>query len=68
MKWTRAPRAGTNGWVSGGWTVRGPLMGKAVYWLYKDGQRYTETGRYDDAPYFTTAAEAKAFAERRNGQ
>lgn len=60
--WTRSWK----GWVStdGVWTIRGPIFGQPMFWLYRDGSRFTPTGRYNDAVSFTTAAEAKAFVER----
>jgi hypothetical protein len=65
MSWRRAPRAGPQGWVSedGRWSVRGPIHGRPMFWLYRDNQRYTPTGRFDDAVSFPTAREAKAYAE-----
>lgn len=63
MEWRRC---GT-GWVSadGAWRVRGPLMGKAMFWLYRVGSgRFTPTGRYEDAVNFKSAAAAKRYAEQ----
>lgn len=63
--WRRAPNAGTQGWVSqdGVWKIRGPLMGKPIFWLYRNGSRYTTTGRYEDAVHFASAAAAKTFVD-----
>ena len=43
------------------WSVRGPILGNPMWWLYRDGNRYTPTGHYDDAVSFPTAKAAKAF-------
>lgn len=63
VRWWRLPRAGSGGWLSqdGRWTVRGPIMGKPMFWLYVDGRRYTPSGRYEDAVSFKSAAAAKRF-------
>lgn len=45
------------------WTIRGPIMGKPMYWLYKNGSRFTPTGRYVDVVSCTTVREAKAKVE-----
>lgn len=65
MNWKR--RA-VGGWTSsdGAWTVRGPMFGKPMFWLYYQNHRYTPTGRYDDAVRFNTAAAAKKCAEVAN--
>jgi hypothetical protein len=63
VKWTQTA---TGGWTSHDglcrWTIRGPIMGKPMFWLYRDGARFTPSGRYDDVVSFTTARKAKAFA------
>ena len=64
--WKKSP---AGGWVSpsGSYSVRGPIMGQKMYWLYyrapgeKAGSRWTPTGRYQDAVNFTTVKAAKAF-------
>lgn len=60
MTWRRT----ATGWVSddGQWRVRGPIFGQLMFWLYRQGSRYTPTGRYDDAVQFRTAAQARAYA------
>lgn len=64
MKWTRTA---TGGWTAHDgtcrWTVRGPIMGKPMFWLYRDGCRFTPTGRYDNVVSFRTAQDAKNKAE-----
>ncbi len=61
MKWTRTATAG---WTMhdgvSRWTIRGPIMGKPMFWLYRDNTRFTPTGRYDDVVSFKTAREARA--------
>ena len=60
MKWSKT----ATGWTAHDglcrWTIRGPIMGKPMFWLYRDGSRFTPTGRYDDVVSFTTVREAKA--------
>jgi hypothetical protein len=58
-------RRAVGGWISadGVWTVRGPIMAKPMFWLYRGTNRYTPTGKYNDAVNFKTAAEAKRYAE-----
>jgi len=60
-------RTATGGWLSpdGRWRVRGPIFGKAMYWLYHDGGRYTPTGRYDDVVNFPSARQARQYADAR---
>lgn len=55
MTWQRTA---LGDWLSadGRWRVRGPLMGKRMFWLFLNGARYTPTGRFEDAPSFATAA------------
>lgn len=63
LTWRRSPY----GYAATGksrWTVRGPIWSKPVFWLYRDGSRYTPTGSYEDVVRFETSAEARAFAER----
>lgn len=50
---------GTNSYV-----IRGPIMGKPMYWLYLNHGRFTPTGDYNDAVHFASVAQAKAFAEK----
>lgn len=50
MEWTRT--AGRD-WISGPWRIRGPIMGKEMFWLYRDG--------YDDALSFRTLIAAKNY-------
>jgi hypothetical protein len=52
-----------DGWVWNGWRVRGPIMGKRHYWLYRNNHRFTPTGKYDDVVFFKSPAAAKKFAE-----
>ncbi len=60
------------GYISadGVFRIRGPLGFKVlagrkvgVFWLYRNGSRYTPTGHYADAVMFPTALQAKQFAE-----
>jgi hypothetical protein len=64
LGWRRSPW----GWASTAgrsrWSVRGPIFGIRMYWLYRDGCRYTPTGRHDDVVCFRSAGSAKACAER----
>jgi hypothetical protein len=52
-----------------GWTVRRAPSFRVengqvtrLYWLYRNGSRYTPTGRYDDAVSFPSAPAARAYA------
>jgi hypothetical protein len=45
------------------WRVRGPILGKPMFWLYRDGSRYTPTGDFEDALNFASARAAMAFVE-----
>jgi hypothetical protein len=49
--------------VKGPWRVRGPIMGKPMYWLHLNGSRYTPTGLFNDAPSFVSRRAAEAFAD-----
>lgn len=62
MTWRR--RA-VGGWITtdGKWTIRGPIWGKAMYWVYQWTSRYTPTGKYRDCVSFKTAQQAKRFVE-----
>lgn len=55
------------GWLSGDgrWMIRGPIHGMRMWWLYLDEHRYSETGRFEDSPWFPTAAAAKRYVERK---
>lgn len=64
MKWLKS----FSGWVSLSpagtrWAVRGPIMGRRMFWLYRDGLRFSPTGRHNDALCFSTSAAAKMCAE-----
>lgn len=65
MKWRRTA---SGNWITvdGKWTIRGPIMGKPMYWLYDSVNhvRYTPTGKYDDCVNFPTVAEAKKFVTK----
>jgi hypothetical protein len=69
MKWRRTAMGG---WITedGRWGIRGPIFGKAMFWVYwrsadaLSASRYTPTGKYDDAVSFPTAAAAKEFVEK----
>lgn len=67
MKWTRTAFGwtGHNGLCR--WAVRGPIMGKPMFWLYREGSRFTPTGRFADVVSFKTAREAKKYATQRGG-
>jgi hypothetical protein len=56
-------RRAVGGWITadGQWTIRGPIMGKPMYWLYFKNGRYTPTGHYNEVVSFTTVSQAKAF-------
>lgn len=58
-----------NGFVGdsphGRYMVRGPIFGKACWWLYLNSSRFTPTGRFEDALSFPTAAAAKRYVEGR---
>lgn len=66
MEWQRAVRGA---WISpdGCWTIRGPMMGERMYWLYQrtpTGRyigRYTPTGNYEDVVSFRTPKAAMDF-------
>lgn len=59
MKWTKT----STGWTANDgiarWTIRGPIIGISMFWLYRNGSRFTPTGRYDDVVSFTTTREAQ---------
>lgn len=59
MKWAKSP----TGWISdnGAWRIRGPIMGKPMYWLYLYGARYTPTNNYEDCVHFSSVQSAKRF-------
>jgi hypothetical protein len=68
ITWTR----NAYGWTAEAdghrWTVRGPIMAAAMWWLYRDGNRVTETGSYEDALTFPTAAAAKKYVAEQTNQ
>lgn len=47
----------------GQWRIRGPIWGKRMYWLYRNGSRYTPTGSYEDVANFTSLKVAQKFVE-----
>lgn len=63
MDWRKAP----TGWVSadGKWRIRGPIMGKRVYWLYHvgGGRHLLNTNDYESAVQFRSVAAAKRYVE-----
>ena len=63
-RWTKT----ATGWVRGSWRIKGPIMGKPMFWLYRNGLRYTPTGKFDDAVSFATAAAAKQFVAQKEGE
>lgn len=64
MDWKRTA---TGNWITsdGKWSIRGPIFGKPMYWLYDavHHNRYTPTGKYDDCVSFTSLKSAKRFVE-----
>jgi hypothetical protein len=46
------------------WRIQGPIMAKAMFWVRRNGHRYTPTGKYDDAVSFKTVKEAKGFVDQ----
>lgn len=56
-------RAANGDWIAcdGAWRIRGPMMGRRMYWLYRNGTRVTPTGRFEDAVSFTTSSAAKGY-------
>lgn len=56
-KWRRT----FDGWISGDgqWRVRGPMMGRRMFWLYHSGLRVRTGVGYDTAVHYQTAREAK---------
>lgn len=48
------------------WTIRQitfSALGRRTFWVYKNGSRYTPTGKYDDAVSFETLEAAKQLIE-----
>ena len=68
IKWKK--RA-VGGWITedGKWSIRGPIYSKPMYWVYGPAdrrgraERYTPSGKYDDAVNFKSVAAAKRFVE-----
>lgn len=61
-------RDALGGWITldGRWRIRGPIFGKPMFWLYRDGVRYLAApGNYDSAVSFPTRAKAQHFADER---
>jgi hypothetical protein len=49
------------------WTIRQvtfSAIGHRLFWVYRNGTRYTPTGKYDDAVSFDTLREAKEFVAK----
>ena len=63
MTWRRA----LDGWVSGDgrWRVR---KVQRVFWIYRDHQRFTPTGRFEDVLSYTSALAAKARCEEEDAR
>ena len=61
MEWKRAANGDI---ISGSWRVRGPkILGVPMCWIYRDGLRYTTTGRFNDAVSCVSLSVAKKFIE-----
>jgi hypothetical protein len=56
-------RRSLDGWTKDVARVRGPIMGKDMFWVYINGSRYTPTGHFEDAVSFATGAAARAYAD-----
>jgi len=54
-----------DGYVSldGVWKIRGPLFGKRIFWIYKNGQRFCETEKYDSAVSKPSLNQAKKYVQ-----
>lgn len=64
--WRKVPRLGRGGFISedGKWTIKGPIFGKKMYWVYWKNMRYSTTGSYEDSVHFDSPKLAKAFVAR----
>lgn len=61
-------RRKVGGWITadGKWSIRGPIMGVTMWWLYRGNNRYSPTGKYDDAVNFSSVSSAKKFVDKLN--
>lgn len=47
------------------WRIRGPIYGKPMFWLYRDGDRVCERpGDYDSAVHFTSIRDAHHYVRK----
>lgn len=67
LRWHRAAHGALRS-SDGRWSIRGPIFGAPMFWLYRDGSRYTPTGRFEDAVHFATAADARRFVSTLTGK
>lgn len=59
-------RKTATGWVRGDgkWRVRGPIMGKPMYWIYRVGAgRLRRGAAFDTAVSFPTATAARNYVD-----
>ena len=59
--WVRTLDGWTMQDAGGRWRIRGPIMGKRRYWLYRNASRVSRIGTYEDACTFASVAAAKAY-------
>jgi len=64
LGWRKNPWGWTSTRGRSRWMVKGPILGLRVYWLYRDGSRYTPTGSEGGVVCFRSAGSARACAER----
>ena len=53
-----------DGWISGRWRLRRRQGIRILWWVYRDGSRYSATGKFTDSVSFSCLRDAKRYVSK----